>query len=124
MTSHTTSLETELKRLSKDVKGLATFWTEAKYRKMSIEGGDPVNSETPHYSEAGAVDDGKILVTPRSANIPRNLQVRQSNGFDYRDPIPQAFAKSLRSFAIEFVVKQRPGFDQNVIRGHPGRHQT
>jgi hypothetical protein len=62
--------------LSKDVKGLAVFWTKAKYGKMSIEGHDPVNTETPHYSEAGAVDDGKILVTPRNANIPSNLQVR------------------------------------------------
>jgi hypothetical protein len=31
---------------------------------------------------------------------------------------PQAFPKSLRSFAFKFVVKQRPCFYQNVIRGH------
>jgi hypothetical protein len=111
---------TELALLPKDVKGLATFWTKAKYSKMSIKGRDSVNTETPHYSEAGAIDDGKILVTPRSANIPGNLQVRQSNGFDYRDPIPQALPKSLGGFAIEFVVKQRPCFDQNVIGGHQG----
>lgn len=68
--------------LSKNMKGLAPFWTKAKYGKMSIEGRDPVNTETPHYSEAGAVDDRKILVTPRNANIPGNLQVRQSDRFD------------------------------------------
>jgi hypothetical protein len=34
--------------LSKDVKGSPTFWTKAKYGKMSIEGRDPVNTETPH----------------------------------------------------------------------------
>jgi hypothetical protein len=68
--------------LSKDVEGLPAFWTKAKYGKMSIEGRDPVNTETPHYSEAGAVDDRKILVTPRNANIPGNLQVRQIDRFD------------------------------------------
>jgi len=68
--------------LSKDVEGLPAFWTKAKHGKMSIEGRDPVNTETPHYSEAGAVDDRKILVTPRNANIPGNLQVRQINRFD------------------------------------------
>ena len=59
--------------LSKDLKGLAAFWTKAKYGKMSIEGRNAVNTETPHYSKAGAVDDGKILIAPRNANIPRNL---------------------------------------------------
>ena len=68
--------------LPKDMKGLPAFWAKAKYGKMSIEGGDSVNTETPHYSEAGAVDDGKILVTPRNANIPGKLQVRQSDRFD------------------------------------------
>ena len=68
--------------LPHDVKGLPTFWTKAKHGKMSIEGRDPVNTETPHYSETSAVDDGKILVTPRNANIPGNLQVRQSGRFD------------------------------------------
>jgi hypothetical protein len=68
--------------LSQDLEGLPAFWTKAKYGKMSIEGGNPVNTETPHYSEAGAVDDRKILVTPRIANIPGNLQVRQSDRFD------------------------------------------
>jgi hypothetical protein len=104
--------------LSKDLKGLTALWTKAKYRKMRIEGCDPVNTQTPHYSEAGAIHDGKILVTPENANIPSNLQVRQSNRLDYRYPTPQAFPKSLRSFAVKLVVKQCPRFDQNVIRGH------
>jgi hypothetical protein len=30
--------------LSKDMKGLAAFWPEAKYGKMRIEGRDPVNA--------------------------------------------------------------------------------
>src|SRR5580692_9160456 len=71
-----------LQLLSKNVEGLPAFWTKAKYGKMSIEGRDPVNTETPHYSEAGAVDDGKILVMPRNAYIAGNLQVRQSDRFD------------------------------------------
>jgi hypothetical protein len=66
----------------KDMEGLPAFWTKAKYGEMSIEGRDPVNTETPHYSEAGAVDDRKILVTPKNANIPGNLQVRQIDRFD------------------------------------------
>ena len=78
---------------------------------MSIQGVGPVNTETPHYSEAGAIDDGKILITPRNANIPGNLQVRQSNRFDYGNPTPQAFPKTLRCFAVKFVVKQCPCFD-------------
>ena len=49
---------------------------------MSIEGRDPVNTETPHYSEAGAVDDGKILVTPGKTNIPGSLQIRQTNSLN------------------------------------------
>jgi hypothetical protein len=45
---------------------------------MSIQGGGgPVNTQTPHYSKAGSVDDGKALVVPRNAKIPGNLQVRQ-----------------------------------------------
>jgi hypothetical protein len=47
------------------VKGLLAFWTKAKYGKMSIDGRDPVNTETPHYSEAGTVDEGKILALVR-----------------------------------------------------------
>ena len=62
--------------LSEDMKGLAAFWTKAKYCKMSIEGRDPVNTQTPHYGEAGAIHDGTILVAPENANIPDNLQVR------------------------------------------------
>jgi len=62
--------------LSKDMKGLAAFWTKAKYCKMSIEGGDPINTQTPHYSKACEIHDGKILVTPENANVPGNLQVR------------------------------------------------
>ena len=104
--------------LSKNMKGLAPFWTKAKYGKISIEGRDPVNTETPHYSEAGAVDDRKILVTPGNAEVPRDLKIRQSNRLDHRYPAPQAFPKSLRSFAVKLVVKQRPCFDQNLIRGH------
>ena len=54
--------------LSKDVKGLAALWTKAKYGKMSIEGRDLVDAQTPHYSEAGAIHDGKILVAPGNTN--------------------------------------------------------
>jgi hypothetical protein len=100
------------------MKGLAAFWTKAKYGKMSIEGRDPVNTQTPHYGEAGAIHDGKILVTPENANIPINLHVRQSNRLDYGDRTPQAFPRSVRSFAVKLVVKQHPCFDQNVIRGN------
>ena len=64
------------------------------------------------------IHDGKILIAPRNAQVPRDLQVRQSNRLDHRYPAPQAFPKSLRSFAVKLVVKQRPCFDQNVIRGH------
>jgi hypothetical protein len=66
--------------LSKDMKGLAAFWTETKYGKMSIDGRDPVNAQTPHYGEAGAIHDGKILVTPEIAMMfpvpPGSLLVR------------------------------------------------
>jgi hypothetical protein len=104
--------------LSKNMKGLAPFWTKAKYGKMSIEGRDLVDTQTSHHSETRAIHDGKILVAPRSAKVPRNLKVRQSNRLDYCYSAPQAFPKSLRSFAVKLVVKQRPCFDQNVIRGH------
>ena len=65
--------------LSTAVARIAAFWTKAKYGKVSIEGRDPVNAEAPHYREAGAVDDEKILITPRNANIPGSLQVREIN---------------------------------------------
>ncbi len=39
-----TSCRSSAMLLSKDVKGLAAFWTKAKYGKMSIEGRDPVNT--------------------------------------------------------------------------------
>ena len=104
--------------LSKNMKGLAPFWTKAKYGKMSIEGRDLVDTQTSHHSETRAIHNGKILVTPRNAKVPRNLKVRQSNRLDHRYPAPQAFPKSLRSFVVKLVVKQRPCFDQNVIRAH------
>jgi hypothetical protein len=104
--------------LSKNMKGLAPFWTKAKYGKMSIEGRHLVDTQTSHHSETRAIHDGKILVTPGNAKVPRDLKIRQSNRFDHHYPAPQAFPKSLRSFAVKFVVKQRPCFDQNVIRRH------
>ena len=103
--------------LSKDMEGLASSWTKAKYRKMRIEGRDPVNTETPHYGEAGAVNDGEILIAPGCAKIPGSLHVRQGNGLDYRDPGPQTFPKSFRGSASQPVMKQRPCFDQNMIGG-------
>ena len=96
---------------------MAAFRTKAKYGKMSIEGRDLVNAQPPHYSEARAIHDGKILVAPGNANVPSNFQIRQGNRFDCRYPTPQAFPKSVCSSAIKLVVKQRPCFDQNVIRG-------
>ena len=104
--------------LSKNMKALAPFWTKAKYGKMSIEGRDLADTQTSHHSETRAIHDGKILVPPRSAKVPRNLKVRQNNRLDHCYSAPQAFPKSLRSFAVKVVVKQRPCFDQNVIRGH------
>ena len=101
--------------LSENMKGLAPFWTKPKYGKMRIEGGDLVDTQTPHDCEAGAIHDGKILVTPGNAKVPRNLKVRQSNRLDHRYPAPQTFPKSLRSLAVKLVVKQCPCFDQNVI---------
>ena len=100
------------------MKGLPPFWTKAKYRKMSIEGRDVVDTQTSHHSETRAIHDGKVLVAPGNAKVPRDLKVRQSNRLDHRYPAPQAFPKSLRSFAVELVGKQRPCFDQNVIRSH------
>jgi hypothetical protein len=102
--------------LWEDVKGLAAFWTKAKYRKVSIEGRNPVNTEAPHQSEAGAIDNRKILVRPRNPDVPGNLQVSRINGFDYRDPSLQALPKPLGSFPAKPVAKQRPCFDQNVVR--------
>ena len=104
--------------LSKNMKGLAPFWTKAKYGKLGIEGRGLVDTQTSHHSETRAIHDGKILVTPGDSNIPSNLQVRQCNCLDYRYPAPQAFPKSLRSFAVKFMVKQSPRLDQNMIRGH------
>jgi hypothetical protein len=49
----------------------------------------PISRGDCAYQNLGGVstlappaDDGKILVTPRNANIPGNLQVRQSDRFD------------------------------------------
>jgi hypothetical protein len=50
--------------LSKNMKGLAPFWTETKYGKMSIERRHLVDTQTSHHSEARAIHDGKILITP------------------------------------------------------------
>jgi len=50
--------------LSKNMKGLAPFWTKAKYGKISIEGRHMVDTQTSHHSETRAIHDGKILVTP------------------------------------------------------------
>jgi uncharacterized iron-regulated membrane protein len=62
--------------LSKNMKGLAPFWTKAKYGKMSIEGCHLVDTQTSHHSEARAIHDGKILITPGNAKVPRDLKVR------------------------------------------------
>jgi hypothetical protein len=36
---------------------------------MSIEGRDPVNTETPHDREAGVVDDEQVRVTPKNTDV-------------------------------------------------------
>jgi len=112
------AFETSGLTLSKNMKGLAPFWTKAKYRKMSIKGRDLVDTQTSHYSETRATHNGKILVAPGSAKVPCDLKVRQSNRLDHGYPAPQAFPKSFRSFAVKLVMKQCPCFDQNVIRRH------
>ena len=109
--------------LSKNMKGLAPFWTKAKYGKMSTEGRDPVDTQTSHHSETRAIHDGKVLVTPGNAKVPRDLKIRQSNRFDHRYPAPQAFPKSLRSFAVKFVVKQ-PMFRPKRDPTSPVFHRT
>ena len=54
--------------LSKDLKGLAAFWTKAKYGKMSIEGRDPVLCE--NSAEAGSLDDRHIQRNRRRLVVP------------------------------------------------------
>ena len=68
--------------LSNDSKGLATLWAEAKYSKVFVQRGHTIDPQTAHHSKAGAVDDGKILVAPGKTNIPRSLQIRQTNSLN------------------------------------------
>src|SRR5215813_12965814 len=97
------------------MKGLAPFWTKAKYGKMSTEGRYLVDTQTSHHSETRTIHDGEILVAPGSAKVPCDLKVRQSNRLDHCYPTSQAFPKLFRSLAVKLVVKQRLGFDQGVI---------
>jgi hypothetical protein len=90
--------------LSKNMKGLAPFSDQSEIRKMSIEGRHLVDTQASHHSETRAIHDGKILVTPGNAKVQRDLKIRQSNRLDHRYPAPQAFPKSLRSFAVKLVV--------------------
>jgi hypothetical protein len=56
--------------LSNYCKGVATFRAEAKSSKVFIQGGHTVDPQTAHHSKTGAIDNGKILVTPGKTNIP------------------------------------------------------
>lgn len=100
------------------MKGVTAFRIKTKHGEMSIQGRNSVDTQAPHHSEARAINYGEILVTPRNANIPGELQACQSNRPDDRYPAAQTFPKPLCSFSVKPVVKQGPRFDQNVIRGH------
>src|SRR5437588_9830664 len=72
--------------LSDYVKGLAAFWAKTKDSKVLIQGGDTLNTQTAHHRKAGAINDGKILVGPGKTDIPRSLQIRQTNSLNDCDP--------------------------------------
>jgi hypothetical protein len=53
-----------------DMKGLTTLWTKTKHGEMNIERRNSVYTQTPHYSKARAIHNGKTLVPPGNANLP------------------------------------------------------
>jgi len=40
---------------------------------MVVERGDAVNTQAPDDGEAGAVNDGKVLVSPGEADLPSHF---------------------------------------------------
>jgi len=97
---------------------MTPFRAEAKDRKMIIQRGGALNSKAGHHCKAGAIDDGEILVAPKEPKLPCGFQVRQSNGLNNRYSASQPVPESISGVRLEPVVKQRPGFYQNVIRGN------
>jgi hypothetical protein len=98
------------------VEGLTASGTEAEHGEVIVEGCDIVNAESAHHGEAGAINDGEILVTPGVPDFPGNLKICQTDSLHDRPPSSQAIPKSLRGVALNSVMEQRPGLYQNVIR--------
>jgi len=52
---------------------VAAARAKAKDCKALIERGHAIDAETPHHSEAGALDDGNLLIAPGESDVPSNL---------------------------------------------------
>ena len=92
--------------------------TIAKDGKVVIERSGSINAEAAHYREAGPIDNGKILITVGSANLPGGFPVGGANRFRRCNTVSQGLPKTLRGMTANSVPKQSPGLNQDMVGGN------
>jgi hypothetical protein len=83
-----------------------------------IQGCGALNAQAAHHREAGAINNGKILILPGDANLPSGFQIRHTDRFDGRNSATHPLPKPLRGIAMEPVAQQGPRLNQNMVGGH------
>ena len=92
--------------------------SEAEHAEVFVQRSDVLDTKSAHDGKAGAIDDREILVSPGKPDFPGNFQIGRTDSFDHRDPASQAIPEALCCIARNSVMQQRPGFNQDMIRGH------
>jgi hypothetical protein len=110
-------VDSRLASSAQNREGAAEIRPEAENGEVMIEGSRALYAQAAHDSEAGAVDDRKILVGICESDLPSGFQVRCAHEFYRRDTTPQAFPKSVRDVTTDTRSQQAPGFAKNVIGG-------
>ena len=100
--------------LADDLERVLPARPEAKHGEMVVERGGSAHAEALHDREAGAVNDGKILIGEPLANRPRRLEIHGRDGFDGRDAAAQSLPELLGGTRVQPVPQQDPRFDENV----------
>jgi len=98
-----------------DREGTPPVRPKAEDSKVVVERGRTLNSKAPHNGEAGSIDQGKILILPRGADLPGALQVSGAYNLHRGNSASQRLPKSLSAPTAQAVAKQSPGFNEDVV---------
>src|ERR1035437_4494254 len=105
---------------AQDRESAATVGAETENGEVGVKRCRALDSQAAHHGEAGAVHDGKILVAPGDAHLPRRFQVCRTHGLNGGHAVANSFREMLRGLPPDPVPEQCPGFDQYMVGGDQG----